>query len=156
MTTALHRSLPRARRALAALRDRVTERSVRRRLVGDPDVVADHAEVAAALTGATTVAGVLLGAAGLVVSPAVWDGVLLASAALLGSLVVANAYWRGGVALGYALAVGPILGGSAGGATVGTFSVGLMHAAALLGALVGVPALHVVGVVLRVARRRRR
>lgn len=155
MVSAL-RSLSRARGTLATLRERLPDPFLRRHLLGDPDVVADHAEVAAALTGVATVAGVLGGVTGLVVSPVVWDGVLLASAVLLGVLVVANAYWRGGVVLGYGLALGPVLGGAAGGATVGTFGAGFVHANGLFGMLVGVPVFHAVGVALGAARRRYR
>lgn len=147
----------RIRSALAALRDRTWRiaSSARDRLRrsdpwrhvrGDPRTRGEHLHVAAALGGASTVAAVLVGAAGLVVSPVVWDAVFLGGGVALAALIAANGYWYGGLAAAYALFLAPLAGATVGTMTVGAFTgFGFVQVTALLVCILLVPVVHGAG-----------
>ncbi|MFB6124151.1 MAG: hypothetical protein ABEJ78_11920 [Haloferacaceae archaeon] len=95
------------RRVRTALRERV-----RPALLGsDREAVRTHLRVAVALTGVVTAVTALSRAAILVVSPVVWDAFFVLATATFVGLTAANAYWRGGLAVGYALVFAPTAAG---------------------------------------------
>lgn len=96
--------------------------------------------MAGTLGGAALIGAILLGATGIIVSPVVWETVLLAWFVLSFALVAGNGYWRGGLAAGYALVFAPVIGGAAGAVTVGTFTgYGFTQVTAVLFGVVLVP-----------------
>jgi hypothetical protein len=99
----------------AALRIRVRtvlDERIRPGLFGsDGDAVCAHLRVAAGLGLLVAAATALTRVGTVVASPVVWEAFLVASAGLLLALTVANAYWRGGLVVGYALVFVPTAAG---------------------------------------------
>lgn len=80
-------------------------------LGSDPVARREHLRVAVVFAVSVAAVTVIVRHSGLVISPVVWEFVLvLASLALLG-LPAANAYWRGGLLVGYTLVFAPVATG---------------------------------------------
>lgn len=141
--------VPDRRRLLPDRLRALPERSPRRLLLGDPDAAREHLRVAAGLAGTGAVLTVLVGSLGIVVSPAVWDALIPPGLAGLAVLAAANAYWRGGPLVGYALVFGPLAAGAAGAAAGDSVGVGFEAVGVVLGLALAVPVLHGSGLAAR-------
>ncbi|MFC6988528.1 hypothetical protein ACFQJD_07035 [Haloplanus sp. GCM10025708] len=80
-------------------------------LGSDRDAVRSHLRTAAALAGVVAAATALSRALTVVVSPVVWDAFFGLAAVSLVGLTAANAYWRGGLLVGYAIVFAPTAAG---------------------------------------------
>lgn len=77
-------------------------------LGSDPDARYEHLRVTAALGIAVAGLTALIRLSGVLVSPVVWDAFLVVAALTLLGLPIANAYWRGGLLVGYGLVFVPV------------------------------------------------
>ncbi len=74
----------------------------------DPDARREHLRVAAALGIAVAAGTAVLRLSGVVVSPVVWDVLLAGTVLTLVGLPVVNAYWGGGLLVGWLLVFVPV------------------------------------------------
>lgn len=158
MFAALHE---RVRTALHERVRPVVDQRVRPALLGsDPEAVRVHLRVVAGLAAGVTAVTALTRVATVVVSPVVWDAFFAGVAATLLAFTVANAYWRGGLLVGYAFVAAPTAAGlfvayvgrGAFDAPARTLGFGLLLVAAVA-VVVGTPGF-VVGYVFRWLRTR--